>query len=373
MTNPEVVSAVESQQLPEGLRSSFEPVKQLHDTLLADLSDPDGVLLATYNARLAASDAETKLGIAPSLHIDPSRSGVNVERWQMQSGLMPESANGDAEQVLALWSGKKSGLAPLKLPEEKGEAMMALADKMEMRGGGPFVYSREEAARVTIDDETTVHVHGGANKANIERLKTVLELLKHNPDYSRPVIATASFSRVLRDAEREAVREFAPNATTEVELLLSSALHVGFLPSGDFSKQFSDGTVLHTLTHPELTVPLYVVAPPRNENENGKPRTGVYNAYRSLLENEELGGLGKHIVAVTSTHYGPMALVNNLKTARDLRVDTESIRVIGDNQPQTRKPQAHLIEAGLTVGALFELYSDPTMQAALLADTKTES
>jgi len=180
--------------------------------------------------------------------------------------------------------------------------------------------------------------------------------------------------RILQDGERQAVQAFAPDAKNEQQLFVASAKAEGWEAHPDNidgSTFLPDGSSYIKMIHQQTAREMFVFAPVRQTDEHGKPQSGVFNAYKSLLVHgqAELGsGIeGEDIVHITSTHYGPMAVMNNLLAVHELRTRVGSFQVVGDNQPATRGPQAHLIEIGKTLDRIDVALQRPALRVGLAA------
>lgn len=254
---------------------------------------------------------------------------------------------------------------------------MALADAMQMRGGGPVIFERAEAGRVPCTKRTLLKIDGGARNALNERIETALSYVEAS-GYVLPIVATVDPSRILDDKERAAVASFAPSALNEQELFIDSALSKGFTLDAQRygARHLPDGSSYVTMRHAQSGAGLVVLSPHKYPDETtpGKYRNGVYNGYQALIKHgADLPGMsdfvfeGSDMVVVTGTHYGAMSVVNNLYEAHDLRVSVGSYHVIGDNQPESsRKPQAHLIEQGYVIEAIDRKSPQyPAIRAAL--------
>ena len=363
-----VDSSAEEIQLPV-CEVSVAAAIQMFDPMLADWRSSNSVICAVSADRMARSSTpDALLGIAPSLLVDPSRSGVRVPRYQLQEGKLPADAIPDtAEQAVVLWLAyDKDDVAELRIPEGLSEGVWTLADAMQMRGGGPVIFHRGEANRLNVDGDTAVHVIGGANNAPRERIETTLTVMQEK-GLTQPLIATVDRSRNLKDKERKVVAAFAPHARNEYELFLDSARDKGFTLDADAYgvRSLPDGSFYVTMTH-SSGQKMIVFAPKAQVNETGKKRTGLFNAYHMFqLHGQQIGEItdtndqplfpegfswqGRDIVHVSGTHYGPMAAMNNLEAVTELGMQIGSFKVIGDNQPG-RTDQAHLIEIGNTLG-----------------------
>jgi hypothetical protein len=380
MTAQEIVG--EQTITHEVCQASIEAARAIWGQLETEFQNPESVLYDVVALRAAGMPAEQGFGLTAMLLTDPARSRVVVERYRIQAGELPSDATvGDPEAMLSIWAAESRSIPKLKIPEGREPAVMELADKAQMRGGGPVIFSREQAADMVINPKTKFIQVGAANKANCERVKTVLALHEAHRDYSGSVIATVDPQRRLKDSERANVEGFAPEATNELELLIDSALAEGFVAS-DANRYgvriLPDGSMYTKLHYPADDkhpngVSLLVLAPKSYVDATGKPQTGVYNAYRFLSEQGGKDLLGadfdfrlSDLVHVTSSHYGPMSIANNLLAVDDLCTTIGSLQVIGDNQA-ARTPQAHLVEIGLVTDKLGEALSRPALQAVLLA------
>ncbi len=321
---------------------------------------------------MAAASSEDVFNIAPLLHPDVARSGVRVERWRLQAGKLPEDANdANPATMVALWSSNVTGIPALKVPEGAESDVMGLSDKLQMRGGGPVIFAREEVAHLQHLPNTLLNVVGAANNANKERIETALSYVEAHGLEEQPIVATVDPRRVLSSKERETVAGFAPEATNELELFVDSAIVKGFEPlSGNrYGVRFlPDGSAFLRMRHPSGASMVVLATTPALRSDGSK-QTGVFNAYQALVNNpgvvgDEFGLAGSNIIHVTSTHYGTMAVMNNLRAVDDLRESIGSFRVIGDNQA-ARTAQAHLIEVGLTVSVLQEAMSNPRIADSL--------
>lgn len=359
---------------PEICHASLEAAALVARPLLAELSDAGSVLYRVASDRIAGLPVEDRLGVAPLLLTDPSRSGVVVERYRLQSGELPEDASADdAEKMAALWASDTAAIPPLKVPEGAEPQVMDLADRLQMRGGGPVIFAREEIAEMAHERRTLLQVTGAANNANRQRVESALAYVEVH-GLEQPIVATVNPLRVLKEKERETVAEFAPEATNELELFVDSAIDKGFTAPADNRygvRYLPDGSSYLTLHHPN-GAKLIVLAPTQQVRADGTKQTGVFNAYKALAGKPEIAGgelqlEGNHIIHVTSSHYGSMAAMNNLRAVDELRTSVASFRVIGDNQP-ARSAQAHLIEVGMTANALNEAMSSPRIAPALRSE-----
>lgn len=353
---------------------AVEAARTIYTALSTELKDPDSVLYEAVATRWATMPEEAQFGIGRLLLTDPMKSGVTFERYRLQSGAIPESGVDDSsiERTVALWSTVGSAVPKLVVPEGADERVMRVADSMQMRGGGPVVYSREQVAQVPVSDGTVLHVVGAANNAPRERVQSALAFIEsHNAPDAR-IIATVDASRVLRQAELDKVASFAPNAKNEAELMIDSAVSQGFVASADNrygTRTLQDGSSYTTLRHANGAT-LILLQPAPHTKDDGTKQTGVFNAYSALLKNPDLLGgdltlEDSNIVHISSTHYGAMAILNNLRAVHELRFSTEAFHVIGDNQ-SSRTAQAHLIELGLATDAIDQMLREPTLKTALL-------
>ncbi len=372
MVGPDERLIGEQAATDEVCQASLEAAQQIAAPILAELADPESVLYAVASDRISGLPPEQRLGVAPLLLTDPSRSGVVVERWRLQGGELPADASDadDPEKMVALWSSKTTDIPPLRVPEGADEPVMDIADRLQMRGGGSIVFAREEIGEMEKQPRTLLQVVGAANRANIERTKSALAYAEAH-GLEGPMLATVNPRRVLKDREREVVKEFAPEATNELELFVDSAIDQGFIaPEGNRYgvRYLPDGSTYMMMEHPSgLT--MVVLAPASHVGEDGANKSGVYNAYRALSLHPEVVSddfrlEDSNVIHVTSSHYGPMAVMNNLRAVDDLRTSVESFRVIGDNKPG-RTSQAHLIEIGMTTNALDAAMSNPRIADGL--------
>lgn len=365
---------------PETCRVSLDAAIQIGRPLLTELSNPQSVLYQVSAERLAGLPTEDLLGISTLLLTDPSKSGVVVERWRLQGGRLPEDAVDDnsPEKTVLLWASEAAKIPPLKLPVGMEADLMTLADKLQMRGSGPIIYSREHIERYDRSSveqmqklpRTLLKIDGAANLANVERIKSALSYVEVH-SIEQPIVATVDPFRILKDQERDKVSDFAPDATNELELFVDSAILNGFRSSEQnrYGVRFLPDRSSYLEMFNENGTKLVVLAPPQQIRADGSKQSGVYNGYNSLINNpkvvsEDFSLAGSDLIQVTSSHYGPMAVMNNFRAVNDLRVTLDSYRVIGDNQV-SRTAQAHLIEIGLTANALLEAVANPRFAEAL--------
>ncbi|HUD10135.1 MAG TPA: hypothetical protein VMR28_00500 [Candidatus Saccharimonadales bacterium] len=358
---------------PEVCQASLEAASQISGPILSELSNHESILYIVSADRLAGLPVEDRLGIAALLHPDPAKSGVIVERWRLQEGRLPHDASDDGapERMVALWAANVAAIPRLKVPEGAESEVMNLGDKLQMRGGGPVVFAREEINKMQRLPKTLVKIDGAANNAPFERIKSALAYAEIH-GLEQPIVATVNPFRFLKDAEREKIASFAPEAKNELELFVDSGISNGFISSGHdrYGVRFLPDTTSYLEMQHQNGTRLVVLAPPQALREDGSKQTGVYNGYRSLMNNPQVLGEGfnladSDVIQVTSSHYGTMAAMNNLMSVSDLDISLGSYRVIGDNQP-TRTAQAHLIEIGLTTNALLEAMNNPRLATALL-------
>ncbi len=384
MTREQLVSTEQS-PLPPVCEVSLAAARRIFDPLAAELRNPTSALYAVMADRAARMQGESLFGISSALLVDPTRSGT-VARYQLQSGEMPNDTEGiTPEQAVVLWAANsKADVPKLRVPEGQGPRIMEVADSLQMRGGGPTIFERSEAARVPLTERTLVKIDGAARNANRERIKSALAYVEAT-GYSRPIVATVDPSRMLKDDEKRVVASFAPNAQNEQELFIDSARANGFVleQDGYGARYLPDGSTYVTMAREgsegNPSARLIVLAPRKNEGKN-EGENGVYNGYQTLINHgSQLPGFegdgdtgegrfvfeGTGMVAVTSTHYGTMSVVNNFKATHQLRTSLGSYHVIGDNQP-ARNEQAHLIEIGLTLNAMARAMEIPALRHALL-------
>jgi hypothetical protein len=374
------------QTAPYACEASIKATQQVIDPLLAELGDPRSVFYDIAAERVAHADPETRLGIVPSLLVDPLRSSVRVARHRLQDGGLPaDAAPATADEAVVLWYAlDKNAIPELRVPESMEERVMAVADSIQMRGGGPLIFHRGEVARLGVTDNTVVHIKGAARNACRERIQTALAVAQET-DLRHPLIATVDLTRLLRDDERKAVESFAPNAKNEYQLFLDSARNQGFtLDTSPYGVDtLPDGSLYVTMTH-DSGQKMIVFAPTAQRDETGKKRAGVFNDYSMFqLHQQQISEItdatgqvvfpdgfswqGKDVVHVTSTHYGPMAALNNLEAVAELGMQVGSFKVIGDNQPG-RTAQAHFIEIGNLLNKADRLMTEePSLRAQLLS------
>jgi len=154
--------------------------------LFAELGDPDSMLYKVAAKRSAALPEGNRLGIVPALLTDPTRSGVVVARYLQQEGRLPDQIAGQgADQMVTLWAveAKKADIPPLLVPEGAEEAAMDVADRMQMRGDGPVIFSRERAGEVPVNPKSRFFITGGARGANRQRIQTAMALKDAHPDH----------------------------------------------------------------------------------------------------------------------------------------------------------------------------------------------
>lgn len=338
---------------------SLESARQITGPLLEQVTDPFSVVYTVANDRASRMQPGSRLGIAPILHVDPSRSGANAARYMFQNGEMPVGSVDSPEQAVILWMTKDKGdVPPLRVPDGESDRVMGLADEMQMRGGGPLIYAREEVENIDVAYNEVRIISAGANRANRERIRTAMEIARHH-DLKYPMVITTDPTRVLREGERNNVASFAPEAGNEHQLVIDSARAEGLVLDTSLYGMIClpDGSMYQTMTHKETGERLIVLAPAKKSNGSG-----MYNAYNTLavhgatiLGESDFVIDGANISHVTSTHYGAMATMNNLVATTRLRLQLGSFKVVGDNQPKTRLAQAHLIEVGLTLNAFDDL------------------
>lgn len=367
--------AIEAERMID--QASLRVAQGTIHALLSVLSDPDTPALREIMMKRQMSIPNIDLleSAGRLLSVDPHKSGIRVPRYQIQDGSLPtesiEADINDADKVLTLWSTTAEHIPKLVCPESLQQDVLLISRALGMFGGGPNMFSREEAKLVAVTDASVVNIVGGANRANIERIRTAIALLTAHSYPDVPVIATVNPYRVMKQPEREKVAEFAPDATNEFELFVASALTEGFVPDQANlfgSKILPNGASFIRLNHPQTGVTMIVLC-----SEKLDEKTGVFKAYSTLQSyGDAIIGYGfsldkADMVHVTSTHYAPMAGLNNFEAARELGIRFGSFQTIGDNQP-TRSPQAHLIEIGAAVGKAAKLLQDPTSARVLLAD-----
>lgn len=355
-------------------RASLEAARGITEPLVLELQDPDSVLYAVVALRNSQLPKDAILGSAPGLLVHPPGIDINIARYRLQPGVLPEDAAASVpvHQLPLLWAPETATLPRLAVPEGAGDRVMAVADRLQMRGGGPTIFAREEVRQMRFGPNTKIKISAAARNASRQRVRSGLALLEAHPDYDQPIIATANPRRKLREDEHEVVKEFAPEAKNELELFIDSAIAEGFMiPEGErYGVRILGGDSYKWMHHPN-GAKMLVLAPELLEKEDGTKQTGLYNGYQSLLMNgtELLGESfqleGSDMIYITSTHYGTMAIVNNLVAVHGLRTNLNSFQVLGDNQP-ARTPQAHLIEVGLTLEGARKATEESVLKAALI-------
>lgn len=355
---------------------SLEVAQQITRPLLDALRDPESILYRVASERISGLPIEDVANLATLLVPDPSRSGVIVARYLQQAGKLPAEVTASPEKAVALWSANAAGIPKLKVPEGADSAVMDLGDRLQLRGGGPIIFAREEVSRMVHLPNTLLHVKGGARNAMRERLDSALAYHEVYGNPEQPIVATVDPSRLLGEGELVAVARFAPEAVNELELFVDSAIDRGFVGSTDNRygvRSLPDGSSYLRMHH-QNGAQLLVLAPRPAQRADGSKQSGVFNDYHALINHPGLVGSsfkleGSNVIQVTSSHYGSMAVMNNLRAVHDLRHELpagiESFRVVGDNQA-VRTVQAHLIEIGYTTQALMEAVQDPHLRAALL-------
>jgi len=379
----EGVATQEKIPLPPVCEVSLAAAKGISDSLMTEMGHSTSVLYAAIADRNARMKPEARLGIGPALLVDPTRSGV-VPRHLLQSGEVPKAVPGmTLEQAVMLWTVEsKDEIPKLRVPKGEGPRLMAVADALQMRGGGPTIFAREEVALVPHTEKTLVKIDGAANNANWERVATALAYADER-GYKRPIVATVDVTRELGVKERAAVASFAPKAQNEMELFIDSARNKhGFVLDQDATsyggtRYLPDGSpyVTMILEREDREPVRLIVLAPRRDWENG-----VFNGYQTLIKyGSQLPGLdadeasdragfvfdGTDMVTVTGTHYGPMSVMNNLRATHELRARLGSYHVIGDNQ-KARTEDAHLYEVGFTWDAIRKAMGQPALREALL-------
>jgi hypothetical protein len=116
------------------------------DVILGSLGQAESPLLAAINKRLASiKDPEARFGVALGLH--PNPRVAEAPRYQILSG-EAEIGQGaeDADEFLSLITLSRNDIPKLAIPEEHSESLMALADELQLRGGGPDIYSSQKSA-----------------------------------------------------------------------------------------------------------------------------------------------------------------------------------------------------------------------------------
>ena len=335
---------------------------------------------------------EERFGIAAALSVDPRRTGVVVPRFVQQAGELPADAiTSDPDEQVSLWVATAANIPKLEVPNGWDAEIMAVADRLEMRGGGPHIYSREEAEQVAVHHDSIIRINAAARGASRQRILTALELKKIHPEHHLPLFATTDLNRVLGREERSSkvVAEIASEARNELELFVDSAYSLGFvagsraddgsfLPSSDhylrYGVRFSSQGAYQWLGRASGEQ-ILLFAPNKHVRPQGGAQSGLYDAYYALGMNDEvLNGAGfqlagRHIVDVTSSHYGLMAGLSNVRAVHELNAGLGSYVVVGDNQPDTRTAKAHLIEIGHAANAIEDMRRDyPSLWGQIMAD-----
>lgn len=363
----------QTQSYPAVCTVAVDAARTLYRPLQQELSQPNSILYEAVANRWSGLAEEARFGIGRLLLTDPLKSGVVFERYRIQSGSTPSEGVDESsiERTVALWANNNAAIPKLTVPIGADERVMTVADSLQMRGGGPVVFSREQAFEVPLAPSTVLHIVGAANNAPRERVQTAIDYVEvHNAPDTR-IIATADPSRQLQQTELEKVAPFAPNATNEAELFIDSAVSKGFMTSADNpygTRTLKDGSSYTTLRHSN-GASMILLQPKPYVKEDGTKQTGVFNAYKALINNPHLLGgeltiEDSELVHISATHYGAMAILNHLRAVHELSIPTESFHVIGDNQP-SRNAQAHLIEIGLVTDAFDQILRNPVLKTAV--------
>ncbi len=358
-------------------QTSMHVARDVANPFIGMLSDTENPYSKCAMDRLARMSAEARQGFVSSLLVDPSRSGIVFPRYQLD-GRAPLDVDGEEpDKVVALWSALAKDIPKLVVPEELRASVMASSERLGMMGRTEHMLATEEAERIRLGENTMLHIRGAANKANRVRLVTANEVLKsQDPDTAKNalLIATTDATRQLKPAEKAIVKDFAPDAENEFELFIASAIAEGYAPhpkNMTGPKILPDGTISISLLHGTLGTELVLVSPKKYETSTGKHATGLFNAYAALqaygsrIVRPDFSLNGLDIVEVTSSHYMPVAVLNNLDATAKLELNLGSIRAIGDVQPK-RSADAYLVEFGLFMNRIESL--DPQLRAALLAE-----
>lgn len=382
---------------------SLDAVKSLIAPTMNALNDHTSVLYDVMNYRVARMEGPGQLdAVVSRIAIDPLRNGIVVPRYQLQGGEIPDEAAAsvaDADQIISLWTVDKEFKIPkLLVPPGGDERLMKLAARSQLMGGGPIIFAREElktkdeeadpTKNVILDNDTVVEISAAARNAIWQRLKTAKELLQKNPDYKHRILLTVDPTRQLGNtappggkSERDVVASFAPNATNELELALSSAKKEGFVPAADQEYGFRylpDGSGYMIMEHPELGIEMAVVTPAKQQHAKDDEaktivkETGLFNAHTALLKHgdvltgrENFKLRDSKVVYITSTHYGLMGAINNLEFVQREKTSIKGFVVVGDNQPKTRGAQAHLTEFAVAIDKLDVMTENPEVYNAL--------
>lgn len=380
--------APELLQSPEVCEASIDATRNITHQFLGEFERPDSIIYDVIADRAARMPDEERLGLVPGFLLDPSKSGVVVARWEQQEGKLPDYATADdPDRMVVLWAAASGSIPPLTVPEGGGPKVMNFADRLGMRGaepiiengGQPVIFERSEVERMPVGPNTLLNVAAGAKGAGRERIRTAKAIVEAH-DFQNPIVATTKPERFLMPEEREAVAGFAPSATNEFELFVASVVAEGFTPheSNAYGSRFlPDGSSYIRMKDAD-GVELIVLAPKVQYQDDGSEQSGVFNAYKTLSEHGALiDGIqdgadftlqGKDVIQVTSTHYGPPAVLNNLLAVHDLAMTVGSFYVAGDNQP-ARTERAHLIEQSRTLGQLDRALQIPPIKQQLLGET----
>lgn len=326
-----------------------------------ELGYRNGCLMAAHAQRMAAMEPEHRLGLAPSLH--PRPDIVSAPRFQILSG---EISSGEGavspEQFFSLVSIPNKKLPPLKVPEGYDDETMDLANRLQLLGNGPDIFSRERAASGELPIKPDIIlIHGGANKAPYERLTTALVVAEAS-GFDGPIVAMAS-NRKISDAERNNVKGFYFPEGEEIklrreqELVRAAALKLGFevvVPEDQLGELVTTDQNVQVLKmrNPDGRE-LRIITPPEKPDS-----TGLQNGLMALELEPEIAAVeefsSKSIVHITSTHYGMMALFNAAEAQNNMCAVFGSQVVVGDNQP-SRTPDAHLHEIGFGINKIADL------------------
>jgi hypothetical protein len=404
----------ELQRGPEICQVSLNAVRSLTGPMIEALGDHTSVLYDVMNYRIARMEGSAQLdAVVSRMAIDPMGSGIILPRYQLQGGEIPEDAAAtvaSADQMISLWTvDNDAKIPPLIMPPGADDKMMYLAAKSQMMGGGPVIFAREDlktreeeadpAKNIVLDDDSLIEISAAARNAVWNRIKSAMELREKNPHYKHRILLTADPTRQLSSepngGERKVVESFAPKATNELELAIDSAKKEGFVMAPDQEYGFRylpDGTGYMLMYHPEKDIEMAVVTPAKQSHEkrirnaDGSEgvvtvlETGLFNSHAALLKHGDvLTGRkdfklsNSRLVYVTSTHYGLMGALNNLEFVHRERTSLKGFVVLGDNQPKTRKAQAHNIEFATAIVKLDDMAEDPYMYEALFPQTAEDT
>lgn len=349
---------------------SISLAREVTNPFLETLSDPNNPYSRIAMMRLAKMKPENRLGFANALL---QRPGVSLARYNLDGRVPEVDLSGlSSEQAMVLWAADASDLPRLTVPEELVDDVMASSKVFGMMGGREHMFVTEEAGGVPLSEGDIIHIVGAANLANKTRIGTALEILKKHPELAGKIhlVASVNRARQLSSAEKDKVASFAPNATNELELFLDSATSLGFAQVGR-EKTYKDDSTSRILRSVKGDITL--ISPTTHGYTAEEPTIGTYKAYNQLnkyggqILGSSFDGLrGIGIVQVSSSHYMPKGVLNNVEGLYGLNDPTVRLRgfnTIGDIMA-SRGPDAYLVEFGLFLKQLTEL--PPALRSQLL-------